>query len=65
MRAWGPWSPPLVVSQPGGCGLTVVVPGATPWRTWQSMHELSVWHVVHMPGSARASSEWRAAKPAR
>ncbi len=38
---------------------------ATFSRVWQSMHELSVWQVVQRPGSARASSAWRATKPAR
>jgi hypothetical protein len=42
MRACEPWSPPLVVSHPGGCGLRVAVPGATFSRVWQSIHELSV-----------------------
>lgn len=32
IRACGPWSPPLGVSHPGGCGLRVVDSGATPIR---------------------------------
>jgi hypothetical protein len=53
MRACTPCSP---FAHPGGCGLRVDPP-ATFSRVWQSMQELSVWHVVQSPGSPRASSE--------
>ena len=43
----------------------VVEPGATLDAVWQSTHELSLWHVVQIPGSARASWECREMNPAR
>ena len=39
--------------------------GDTCDAVWHSTHELSLWHVVHKPGSARASSACRDRNPAR
>ena len=62
-RAHPPREP--VLTHPTACGLRVVPCGETCDAVWHSMHELSLWHVAHSPGSARASSACRDRKPAR
>lgn len=51
-------------TQFAGCGLRRASP-AMPRDWWHARQRSGVWHVAHAPGSARASSAWRAVKPAR
>lgn len=51
-------------TQPGGCGLRRELP-AISRDAWQLAQRSVEWHFAHAPGSARASSACRDAKPAR